>query len=62
MRAFANADWEWADKQHLEIFALNQRDTSPRYVAGQLVDNAAADPTDARLTWLGGLGRGESGL
>ena len=58
VRAFANVDWEWTDKHHVELFALNQRDISPRYAVGQMVDNDAADSTDARLTWLGARARG----
>lgn len=58
LRVFGNLDWEWQNRQHVELFGLHQRDNSGRYSVGDLIDRDNVDDEDARLTWLGVRARG----
>jgi hypothetical protein len=52
-RLFFNLSWEIADGHSLELYYLKQRDSSPNYNVGELVDDEQADDEDADLSWHG---------
>lgn len=58
IRVFANAAWEWTNRQHLELYALHQIDRSRGYNIGETVQAERADDADANLTWTGARVRG----
>lgn len=53
LRYFANLDWKWSKKQHLELFAVHQDDRSSDYTVDQIVNRDQADNADAKITWAG---------
>jgi alginate production protein len=64
-RWFGQARWDWAQRQSLELFWLRADDRSGTPLPGSLQNDADADPSDARLRWLGlrasGTGRNATG-
>lgn len=58
VRIVANAKWDWADRQEVQAFFLNQRDRSPGYIEGQVFDEDDADDADGDFTWIGLRARG----
>lgn len=52
-RWFGQAGWSWQPRHTLEAFALRASDRSGTPVAGSLWSDDDADPSDARLAWLG---------
>ena len=58
LRAFGTADWEWANRNIISVFALRQNDRTSRYALGAVIDRNRADKQDANLTWLGARVRG----
>lgn len=52
-RGFARWDWQWADRQNLELFWLSERDRSGSFEEGVPVREELVDVRDAELDWLG---------
>jgi len=52
-RLIGEASWDWRRNHAIELFLLYHRDGSWSPPAGEIVDSARQDASDARLTWFG---------
>jgi alginate production protein len=55
IRGLATVDWTWTDNQSAQLFLLHQNDDSARLQPDDFARPGQEDPSDANLTWLGGL-------
>jgi alginate production protein len=53
LRFVGNAKWDWADRQEIQLYFLNQQDKSARYAVGQIVDPDRIDEADGNMSWAG---------
>ncbi len=55
VRGLAAVSWTWADNQSAQLFLLHQNDDSTRLQPDDFARPDQEDPSDANLTWFGGL-------
>lgn len=53
IRTVASVSWDWADRQELHFYFLDQNDASPFEAIGARIDDDAIDDADGDLTWAG---------
>ncbi len=57
-RLILESSWDWAEEHALQLFALDQHDSSRTPLPGELVGVAHIDTSDADLRWLGARATG----
>jgi hypothetical protein len=53
VRIAASLSWDWADRQELHLYFLDQHDASPFETVGSVIAADALDDVDGDLTWFG---------
>ncbi|TNE32104.1 MAG: hypothetical protein EP350_06515 [Alphaproteobacteria bacterium] len=53
VRKLGSVKWDWAERQQIQLFALDQSDRSSEYVPGAIVEPDLLDKSELDATWLG---------